>query len=382
MNARGDSLSLARGRRLRQKSRTIFVWWLGLFAAAQLALVLALYFWHPTWTDSWQAHKWEQLRQRVAREPDRPLVVMLGSSRTDFAFKALNLDGLPGPGGKPWLAYNFGVPMVGPMHLGLYLDRMLRAGVKPRLVLVEFVPVLLNRARPGLISEESWTETAWLTASELRFLHRYWSHPNRQERVWLEARLAPWFAFRPYLLWSFINTWFPHAGWGAVLPDWRWETCPHDAGGFGLPSIPCPTTLDELESGWVGAWRRFDRSLKHLRPGRLPVQALRDLLARCRREGIAAALVFLPESGVYRSWYAPGGLDEARRLLRDLCREYGALAIDASDWIPDWQFGDGHHLQEVGARVFTDWLIASLRPLLDRLREEGRPPAAAAAGSP
>ena len=49
----------------------------------------------------------------VGREPDRPLLLMLGSSRADCAFQAGRVNDLPGPGGKPYLAYNFGVPAAG-----------------------------------------------------------------------------------------------------------------------------------------------------------------------------------------------------------------------------------------------------------------------------
>jgi hypothetical protein len=375
MNARGGSLALSRGRRLRQRSRAVLVWGFGLYAAAQLALVLALVFWHPTWTESWQAHKWEQLRQLTAREPDRPLVVMLGSSRTDGEFDAARFDGLPGPGGKPILAYNFGMPMAGPLRERLYLEEMLAAGIRPRAVLIEFVPILLNRRRAGMISEEDWTLAPWLSLSEVRSLWHYWSHPGRKGRDWLEARLAPWYAFRKDLIQSACTEWFPAAEDGRLLPAWHWKRWPHDARGFSIPRLFSP---EELTPCWVGACERYMPSLKHLEPGPLPVQALRDLLARCRREQIATVLIFMPESGMFRSWYRPGGLDEARHLFGELSREYGALAIDASEWISDWDFGDGHHLQGEGTQVFTDWLIAALRPFLAGLREEGRPAATAA----
>ena len=42
------------------------------------------------------------------------------------------------------------------------------------------------------------------------------------------------------------------------------------------------------------------------------------MLDRCRREGIPAVLVRMPESTNFRSWYRPEGLAEIRRLFEEL----------------------------------------------------------------
>ncbi|HTH46688.1 MAG TPA: hypothetical protein VMB21_04190, partial [Candidatus Limnocylindria bacterium] len=129
---------------------------------------LALFAWVD---EKWQLErtrveheKWQQLHDRVAEAPDRPLVLMLGSSRTDWAFQAGRLNGLPGPDGRPLLAYNLGVPTTGPLHEALYLNDLLADGIRPRLLLVEFVFTHLNERRRGLISEEQFTMPQWLSA--------------------------------------------------------------------------------------------------------------------------------------------------------------------------------------------------------------------------
>jgi hypothetical protein len=356
------SLAVARVRRMRLGSRAVLLWSLGFFAAAQLALVLALKVWHPTLTETWQAEKWEQLRQLAAREPDRPLAVMLGSSRTDDAFQAQLLNDRPGPGGKPWLAYNFGVPMVGPIRQGLYLDQMLQAGIRPRLLLVEFVPAMLNEPHKGLVSEENWTQVVWMTLPQVQRLLPYWTHRGHMAGTWLESRLVPWYALRIPLFRSVYTTLFPRTC--KYFPLWEcWHHWPHDEQGF---RIPRSFTVAEFGNSWLGAWGTFAWTLYHLKMGEGSVQALRDLLERCRQEKIPTALVFMPESSLFRSWYRPEALAEARRLFAELSREYGALAIDAVDWVTDTDFRDGHHVQGEGARVFTTRLIEALRPLLDR----------------
>jgi hypothetical protein len=356
------SLAVARVRRMRLGSRSVLLWSLAFFAAAQLALILALNRWHPTLTETWQAEKWEQLRQLVAREPDRPLAVMLGSSRTDDAFQAQLLNDRPGPGGKPWLAYNFGVPMVGPIRQGFYLDQMLQAGIRPRLLLLEFVPAMLNEPHKGLVSEENWTQVVWMNLPGVLRLLPYWKHGGHMVGTWLESRLVPWYALRIPLFRSAYTTLFPKTR--KSFPLWEcWHDWPHDDQGF---RIPISFTPEGFQRGWLGAWGTFAWTVYHLKMGEGSVQALRDLLERCRQEKIPTALVFMPESSIFRSWYRPGGLDEARRLFLDLSREYGVLAIDAAEWIADTDFRDGHHVQAEGARLFTTRLIEHLRPLLDR----------------
>ncbi len=342
----------------------MFLWGVGFFAAAQLALVGALDRWHPTLTANVQANKWEQLCRLAGARPDRPLLVMLGSSRTDDAFEAERLNGLFGPGGRSWLAYNFGVPTFGPLRQGLYLDAMLQAGIRPRLLLVEFVPTMLNEPHRGVVAEENWTEAAWLTLPQVCRLWPYWAHPCRMASTWLEARLAPWYGLRIALVRSAFTAWFPRARGRPRFPAWEcWRTWRHDDWGF---HVPRPLTSEDLEHGWLNTTVTFSDTLGRLRLGEGSVRALRDLLETCRRERIAAALVFMPESTLFRSWYRPGALAEAHRLFADLASEYGVLPIDASTWVADTDFSDGHHVQAAGARAFTTRLIEELRPLLDR----------------
>ncbi len=369
------SLARARARRMRQGARRVFFWALGFYAAAQLALVVALGYWHPTLTESWKSHKWEQLRRLQESEPDRPLLLMLGSSRTDDAFHASRLNGLPGPGGKPWVAYNFGVPMVGPLRENLYLAQLLEAGIRPRLLLVEFLPIFLNESHKHFISEENWAVPHFMTLPELLHLWPYLDHPRQIGRHWLEARLAPWYAMRSDLCRLAKQNLCDEKNRSPVVEEAGWNFWKHDDWGFRQPR---PFGIEEHLRGWMGTHGTFFPTLQGLRVGSGPLRAIRDLLDRCRREGIPVVLVFMPESAQFRSWYCPQGLAEARRLFQELSREYGADAIDASDWVADIDFRDGHHVQGKGAHVFTTRLIEELRPILARLGEASPAVAAAA----
>src|SRR5579872_2430788 len=111
---------LSRARRMRRCGRAALLWVLALYAIAQATLFVVMDRWHPMRVNAWR-DKFVQLRQMVEREPERPLLVMLGSSRTDAAFQAGQLNDLPGPDGRPFLAYNFGTPAGGPIHQLLFL---------------------------------------------------------------------------------------------------------------------------------------------------------------------------------------------------------------------------------------------------------------------
>ena len=171
--------------------------------------------------------KWERLGQWAAEKPDRPLLVMMGSSRADHALQAGRLDGLKGSDGRPWSAFNFGVPAAGPIHEYLYLRQMLARGIRPRLLLVEFVSPLFNNAHSRQISEENWTYPEWVSATQLLQMAPYYVRPVRKGTLWLESRLVPWCVYR-----AFVRDWiYGQRAFSLDLalpknPYNRWGYCP------------------------------------------------------------------------------------------------------------------------------------------------------------
>ncbi len=369
----GTFSALARPRWLSLGGRAVLLGFLGFYLLAQLALDLVLPAWHPTLQDNCQSYKLRQVQEWAAREPDRPLLVMLGSSRTQHAFQAGRLNGLPVQG-RPLLAYNLGVPMSGQIHACLWLQEMLDAGIRPCLLLVEFCPMILNEPRKGVYSEEDWTLGPWLSLSRLARCWPYFTEPGDKAVEWLEARLAPWYALRSQLLeWGREQAGQP-VGFHA-------ERC-HDSWGFLHHTIA--STRQQRE--WLLAIKReFERpTLSSFRVGPTPLRALRDLLETARRERIPAVLVLMPESTAFRSWYLPQELAKALRQFAALRDAYGIDAIDAYRWLADDDFYDGHHATEKGAQAFTMRLIEELRPILARIgggaTPHGEPAAVAAAG--
>jgi hypothetical protein len=368
-------LALARPRCLSRRGRAALLWFLTFYALAQLALNLVLADWHPTLQDNCQSYKLQKIRELAAGAPDRPLLVMLGSSRTQCALQAGLLNGLPGTDGQPLLAYNLGVQWAGPIHACLYLHELLDAGIRPRLLLVECSPLLLAEPQRGLNSEEDWTLGPWLSLSRLARCWPYFSRPSAKAMEWLQARLAPWYVFRFHLL-----TWWQERAGRTVGIHAERE---HDPWGW----FHHPVALNrELRALCVAINRETLRpTLSNFRVGTGPLRAMRDLLETARRQRIPVVLVHVPESSEFRSWYRSQGLADVLRCFADLRDTYAVDAIDASRWLADEDFRDGHHAEESGARTFTARLIEELQPILARLRDTPSPPepaAVAAAGSP
>jgi hypothetical protein len=112
------------------------------------------------------------------------------------------------------------------------------------------------------------------------------------------------------------------------------------------------------------SYQQYAATLRDFRPGRGPCWALRDLLSRCRREGICVAVVVMPEATPFRSWYSPRTRAELRHLLAEMHDRYGAEIINANAWLPDEDFVDGHHVQAAGAAAFSLRLCAEVKRLL------------------
>jgi hypothetical protein len=340
---------------MRRTGRAVVAWSLCWYVVAQLAVLCFLKRWSPTLTTN-ERNKWPQFRRLVADNPRRPLVLMLGSSRTAWAFRSHQLDGMEGADGRPLLIYNFGMPTTGPIHQRAYLRTMLAEGVRPRLLLLEFTPALLAKAHRGITTEESMTEGAWTDLRLLDELTPYFEHPGRKYRAWLEARIAPWYAFR-----SYVHEDVKHLYDGTVR-----VLFPSVDRRGGRLQPEQPTTEAERRYTEQLAFDMYGPGLRRFRLGAGPLRAMHEILETCRREGIQAALVMMPESRGFRSLYSAATAATVRRLKEELSARHGVEIIDAERWLADDDFEDGHHVRPSGADRFTAGMRGAIRRLLAR----------------
>src|SRR6266568_3653444 len=124
--------------------RAAILWGVGIFLLAQLSLTVAVERWHPEWSDPEYGYRFRNLKNRMKKEPDRPLLVVLGSSRIGNGFKA---DCLPPPtwkGNEVPLVFNMSLAGGTATYELLILKRLLAAGIHPRWLVLEVLPPALN----------------------------------------------------------------------------------------------------------------------------------------------------------------------------------------------------------------------------------------------
>jgi hypothetical protein len=327
------------------RSRSALLWALLTFAAGQSLFALAMERWRPAWRDREYGTKLGGLRRRLARQPGRPLALMLGSSRTFYGFRADRLDGRPGPDGRPLVAFNFGLAAAGPLKQSACLQGLLDEGIRPDLLLVEVLPPLLNEPGRDRFCEENWLFVPGLSAADVWRLRPYVSHPGRFAHAWLRSRLSAWQTHRARILADCGRCWLSPGAPAAPLDRM-------DGGGW-VPAARGADSAEDRRRAADVARRQYAAAFADFRIGDGPARALRDLLERCRREKIAVALVLMPEGSTFRGWYPPAMEESVGALLAELGRSYGATVIDARTWVEDRDFWDAHHLLPGGADAFS-----------------------------
>lgn len=321
-----------RDRRRTNARRALFAG-LALFLATQLAFLAALESLSPYHSDLDYRQRSTLLHERLREAPERPLCLLLGSSRTALSFCP---EWLPPQDGSPEpLVFNFSHYGSGPILNLTLLRRLLADGVRPRWLVVELLPGYLVREREDFIAPH-------LAAGELRDACRY-----------LEAdKVAYWFVR------TRIQT-VPR------FPLLGTESSGHATGPLG----GCVRWLNRVTerdraTRTADAHRHFGPLLRQLPISPSADRAIHDLLALCRQEDIAVVLLLTPEGTVFRSWYGPGTEQHLTAYLRRLADETGTPIVDGRRWLPEEVFYDSHHVVRRGAEEFTQHLHTEvLQPL-------------------
>ncbi|MBN9119020.1 MAG: hypothetical protein J0I06_07640 [Planctomycetes bacterium] len=312
-------------------ARRAFRWTLVAFLALQVLLSLVVEVWHPELADPQYGHRLKVLRAKRAAEPDRPLVLALGSSRTEVALRPSYLaDGPRDP-----LVFNMARGGVSQVMNLLVLERLLADGVRPDLLLLEVLP--------SSLAEEGWgTTTPAVTFRDLPESVRY-PIGGKAYFYLLKARALPVHKYRRGLMQAYGPPGAP------ANPDaTMWDDT-----GAGTVMIPEEAKPDQRLRGTHFARGQYLNKLRayHIAPA--ADRATRAFLARCRTERIPVVLYLMPESNEFRSWYPPEALRTLDGYLADLRREFPLPLVDARTWLPDEVFWDGHHVLKRGAHAFT-----------------------------
>ena len=295
----------------------------------------------PEIYDPEYAARLSRLQARQAEHPDRPLLLLLGSSRTGQLFRPEQLPPITDDHGRTVLPFNFSRNGGGPVYSRLAYERLCRQGLKPDWVVIELMPALMTARY------ERFFYTS-ITAAELRDLARYISG-RRAVGFYAKLHILPGYKNRTGLL-------------RAVAPAWVMPGGPEDPettidvlGGEGMrirPSMPDADRRAEdarVSAGYAAILANFQIDLGADR-------ALRDLLAACRDNGTKAVIIRTPESTAFRAAYQPDALSRLDGYAGGLARDFGVAVLDARRWLPDEEFEDGHHPLLAGQKRFTDRL--------------------------
>ena len=346
------------------RARRALAWALLLFAGLQLVTALAMERLLPGLRDAEYADKLTRLRTLTSQFPDRPTVLLLGSSRTMMAFQAGRVHARWE--GRDVLAFNFGVRGGGPLLQLVVLRRLLADGIHPDFLLLEVLPPLFNDqgSRP---LEEEWLQGSRLRISEMLRLRRYHTDPGRLVRQWLRRRWAPWATYGPEL-----RGWLADGVPEAPLPPGNIECGPTDPHGY-QPYFPDGIDAKRQAYYFDVARLQYGPAFGDFRLADRPALALKDLLDFCQQQRITVALVLMPEGSAFRALYPPAMRQGLEACLSKLSARRGIPVIDARAWVDEDGFWDTHHALPAGAAVFTERLVRQgLQPLLDRLVRPNR----------
>jgi hypothetical protein len=336
------------------RSRAILWWAVILFAAVQVGIAGFITRIRPEVRDPEYGSLFNTLRARLAEAPGRPLVLILGSSRSANAIR-------PSPPGPGPLVFNFATVSTGPVRQLQMLRRLLGRGVRPAWVVAEFWAPFLTQ-RSGFFLEEVYIGDQDVQPPDLPLVARYFAHPGRAYSKLAQGVLVPAFSHRGRLLQHYAP--FPKLPAQRQPGDWA-DPELRKAEGFGW--LPAPEPRPEPEKFRRNTAFNAEYTRKGLAAFQVsPVadRALHELLETCTRHGIRLALVLFPEHSSMRACYPPETEARVRAYLADLCRDQVPV-IDTRDWVGDDDFIDMVHAVPQAAAPYTErWGREVLSPLL------------------
>ncbi len=284
------------------------------------------------------------LRARLAENPGRPLVLVLGSSRTCMGLSPAAWEESR-PGGADPLLFNMGLVGGGPLFELMALRRAYADGFRPDVVVLEFWPPFLREDGP--FHEPDRIDHVRLFAGDAPLVRDYFPKPDETEAKMRHDRFHPLYETRHRLIAQIAPRWLPwdrrmDLAWGG-LDGWGW-----------LPGIDeFPAKPDERAKRLAHCEPIYRGQFTGYTVHPLADRALREAVALARAKGAKVVLAYLPEASEFRSWMPPEAESRAQDYLAAIRRELNLPLIDARLWLDDGFLVDGFHLSRQGAAAFT-----------------------------
>ncbi len=368
--------SRRRQRWIAQQKRMIF--W-GLFAFILLQLALGWGIENEISLRDPEYHQLERtLRERLAENPHKDLLLFVGSSRFTNGIDARRLNEHPDWG--HYLVFNFGIPTAGPTLERIMIDRLLDRDIVPKIIYLEVLLTHLN-AGPQQQLDQKMIDAARLSYSELRFACESGiagdaqsstdarsSHSSGNARgslwgQWLSSRLLPMRRHQKELHDS-IALDAPSSG------AYSSEAFSSGASSSGAPSSGAKQTeradhhddygtrmrnvlIHTPEQMKALALRQYGRYLESFEVAQGPYRRLLQTIELCHQRGIEVVLLVMPEGQEFREGGGTEIIQKREAFIERIRREAKVPLIDARHWCANEDFYDGHHLSVQGATRFT-----------------------------
>jgi hypothetical protein len=182
--------------------------------------------------------------------------------------------------------------------------------------------------------------------------------------AWCLEWLLPWYSHR-YAITSKVSPDFvPYRAridWAFAVDNSGWSGAP-------VKRLPRNLEIEAIEK----ARQEYLPCLEGFEVDSLADLALHEILDQCRKDGILAALVLMPEGSEFRAIYSRAVWQQVDHFIQDIAATYEISVINARNWIADEDFSDSHHLLRHGAVAFTERL--GKEAILPLLRERASRP--------
>lgn len=339
------------GRKRASLARRAFAWAVFAFLVVQISLgVLTDVDGLPV-RDPEYAFREDQLRAVKAANPGRPVIVVLGTSRTMVGINAKRLTEAGGP-----VIYNCGLPGAGPTRQLAAWRRLVAHGLKPDAIAIEILPALHTHAGQQLF-ESGWNDAGRLSYSEAVELLPWYARPWRGAFRWTTARIVPLARYSPAAYRDYYASGMPYTAPSS-------EGIPTDNFGWRQGISKNAWEPERRANATRMLLKQYQRACTDTRPA--PGEPLFErLLAEIEAAGVPVVAFAMPECRDFREQSQAVATVYPR--VREACGKHGVSFVDAGTWMPDDAFWDGHHLHPEPADGFTDRFADEvLQPLVSK----------------
>src|SRR5262245_43927180 len=186
-------------RDLLRRARGTLLLGLAVFALTQVGLRVFIDECKPELRDPIFEIKYRQLAQLRSQHADPPAtVVFLGSSMSANGMKAGDAEApLASSLGRPVVSYNLATNGGGPITHLVYVERLLRRGLRPEMVVLEVSPLLFCKGQASMDILRFPPEV--LEHDDVGIMERYGSQPDLRDEWW-KARAVPAYGHRLMIL--------------------------------------------------------------------------------------------------------------------------------------------------------------------------------------